>query len=87
MTNYDEIVEKLKSENGNLLSDEDVGELIQDRDEAGGYFAEIKGRFDDLTSGGLRQMDLENKEMYELIFSRLTALEKENKELKEEYRY
>ena len=41
------------------------------------------GRFNDLTSGAVRQMDIENKEMYELIFSRLTALEKENKELKE----
>lgn len=83
MTNYDEVFKKLKEENGDLLSKEDIDELIQDREEAGWLLNRNLGAFNDLTSGGLRQMDLENKEMYELIFSRLTALEKENKKLKE----
>lgn len=83
MTNYDDVVKKLRADSGDLLSDEDIDELILDDKEAGWMLSRNKGKFDDLTSGAVRQMDLENKEMYELIFSRLTALEKENKELKE----
>lgn len=83
MTNYDLVAKKLKEDSGDLLSDDDIDELILDDNEAGWMLSRNIGRFNDLTSGAVRQMDIENKEMYELIFSRLTALEKENKELKE----
>ena len=83
MTNYDEVFVRLKEDNGDLLSDTDIEDLIEDHDEAGWMLSRNIGRFNDLTSGAVRQMDLENKEMYELIFSRLTALENENRSLKE----
>ena len=83
MTNYEDVLKKLKEENGDLLSIEDIDELILDDNEAGWMLSRNIGRFNDLTSGAVRQMDIENKEMYELIFSRLTALENENRSLKE----
>ena len=83
MTNYDDVVKKLRADSGDLLSDEDIDELVLDDKEAGWMLSRNIGRFNDLTSGAVRQMDIENKEMYELIFSRLTALERENKELRE----
>lgn len=82
MTNYDEVVKKLKEENGDLLSEEDIDELIQDQHEAGWLLCRNVGAFNDCTSGGLRQLDIEVKEVFELILSRLTNLENENKELK-----
>lgn len=83
MTNYDDVFKKLKEENGNLLSDEDIQDLIEDPHEAGWLLHRNVAAFNDCTSGGLRQLDIETKEMYELILSRLTSLELENKLLKE----
>ena len=83
MTNYDVIVAKLKEENGDLLSEQDIEELIEDHDEAGWLLSRDVSAFNDCTSGAVRQLDIEIKEMYELIFSRITALENENKLLKE----
>ena len=82
MTNYDAVVAKLKAENGELLSDEDITELIEDHDEAGWMLGRNISAFNDCTSGAVRQLDIETKEMYELILSRITVLENENKALK-----
>lgn len=79
MTNKNQIRAKLRADNGEMLSDEDIEAMILDYDEAGWMIGRDIGAFNDLTNGAVRQLDLEIKEMYELIFSRLTALETKDK--------
>ena len=83
MTNYDSVVEKLKSENGDLLSNEDIEELLEDYHEAGWLLCRNISAFNDCTSGGVRQLDIEMKELYELMANRITVLENKikNKEI------
>jgi hypothetical protein len=75
MTNYDEVVEKLKQDNGDLITDADVEEWIQDHEEAGWMVCRNVGHFNDLTSGAVRQLDSEILAMFELLSARITALE------------
>jgi hypothetical protein len=75
VTNYDEVVLKLKQDNGEMLTDQDIEEMIQDYDQAGWMLNRNIGHFNDLTNGALRQLDTEVLEMFELLSARITALE------------
>lgn len=77
ITNYDDVVQKLKRDNCNLLTAADIEELIQDYDEAGWMFQIDLGLFSDLTSGGLRQLDQEVNELISLMAARITVLEQQ----------
>jgi len=74
-TNYDDISRQLKEDNGNLISDEDIEILIQDEDEAGHLLRIDLGMLSSLTTGAVRQLDSEVISMFELLSSRITALE------------
>jgi hypothetical protein len=69
------IREKLKRDNGDLITEADIDEWIEDYDEAGWMVGRNVSLFNDLTSGAVRQLDHEMIEMFELLSSRLTTLE------------
>jgi hypothetical protein len=77
LTNYTEVVETLKRDNCDLITDEDIEEWLQDYDEAGWMLQIDLGLFTDLTAGGLRQLDREVIEMFSLMAERITTLERQ----------
>jgi len=58
-TNYQSLKDELKAENGELITDADIDELILDEDELGFRLFRNTGHFLDLTSGAVRQLDNE----------------------------
>ena len=77
MTNYEQLKQKLKEDNGDLLTDEDIEELIEDQHEAGWMLCRNMGEYNDLMSGAVRQLDTESLAMFEMLSSRNTELEKQ----------
>jgi hypothetical protein len=75
MTNYDEVVLKLKHDNGDLITDEDIEEYMHDINGAEWMLCRNVATYGDMTSGALRQLDVEMKGMFELLAGRITALE------------
>ena len=55
MTNYDEVFVRLKEDNGDLLSDTDIEDLIEDHDEAGWMLSRNIGRFNFFPINRLRK--------------------------------
>ena len=82
MVNKDEVRQRLRDDCGCMITEADIEEWILIYDEAGWMIGVDMSMSIELASGAVRQMDRENKEMYELIFSRFTSAEIENKELK-----
>jgi len=74
-TNYDELREEIQNENGELISDEDFDEMLQDRNQLGYRLHANLGLLSNLTTGAVRQLDSEVIGMFELLSSRITALE------------
>jgi hypothetical protein len=74
--------EKLKADNGDLLTAEDIEELLLDYNGAGWMIGRNVSAFNDLTNGAVRQLDIEMKQLIELMASRITSLENEIRTLK-----
>lgn len=83
LVNRDEIRKKLKEENGNLITDEDIEEFLLDHNEAGWMLSRNISSFNDLTNGAVRQLDIEMKQLFELALNRITSLENEIRTLKD----
>lgn len=62
-----------------LMTEAEIIEDLEDYDELGWMISRDIGASEALTNGGLREKLLEDTEINELIFSRLTALENANK--------
>jgi hypothetical protein len=75
MTNYDDIVEKLKHDNCDLITQEDIDEYIQDDEEAGWLLKTDFTLLSDLTMGAVRQLDQDVISMFNLLAARITELE------------
>lgn len=75
LTNINEIKLQLKKDNGDLISDKEIEELLNDYDEAGWMLNIDLGLFSDLTSGAVRQLDRDFQLMTEIAMGRITALE------------
>ena len=81
MTNYDELREAVRAENGDLITDDDFEEWITQEDQLGYRMLFDMGKFLDLTSGAVRQIDREYPELIDLLAARITQLERQVKEL------
>lgn len=75
LTNYDEVVMLLKADNGDLITEEDIKDMIQDDDEAGHMLKIDMGLLANLTTGAVRQLDKEVIELFDLLSNRITKLE------------
>ena len=75
MINKDAVRVKLKADSGELLTDADIEEYLLDYDEAGWMLSRDVSAFNDLTNGAVRQLDIEMKELVELMAARITHLE------------
>jgi len=78
-TNYDDVVGKLKNDNWDLITQEDIDILIQDDDEAGWMLTIDFGLLSDLTTGAVRQLDTDMISMFNLLSERITVLENKGK--------
>ena len=74
-SNYNELKREFFRDNGNLVTEEDFDNWIKDDNGLKWKLRRNISRFNDLTSGGLRQLDKEVLEMFELLSSRITKLE------------
>jgi hypothetical protein len=75
LTNYDDVVATLKHDNCDLITQADIDEYILDDEEAGWMLKTDFTLLSDLTMGAVRQLDSEVISMFELLSSRITALE------------
>jgi len=77
LTNIDDVILKLKQDNCDLITEADIEEWLHDYDEAGWMIHIDVGLFSDLTNGAVRQLDSEMISMFDLLSSRITALEQQ----------
>jgi len=77
LVDRDAVRHKLKTDNGDMITDADIDEWIEDYEEAGWLVGRNVSRFNDLTNGAVRQLDTEMISMFELLSSRITALEQQ----------
>ena len=82
MTNKSEIRDVIKKECGPKVTEEQIDILLADHDKAGDMVSVHMGRYNDLTSGAVRQLDSNMQMLFENLAGRLTKLEKEVEELK-----
>ncbi len=74
-TNKFDVKQKLRNDCGAMIDEADIEAFILDEEEAGWLVYRHMSRFNDLTNGAVRQLDIEVKELVELMASRITALE------------
>ena len=84
LNNYDECAQKLRDDCGSMVTEEDIIYLLSVHGEAGWLIGRNIALFVDLTSGAVRQQNTESLAMYELLASRLTALEQQNVSLQQQ---
>jgi len=74
-TNKATIRKEIQTECGPNVTEEHIEILLADPKKAGHLLSRDLGMFGDLTSGAVRQLDIEMKEVFELLMSRITTLE------------
>lgn len=75
ITNYEKLREELQAENGELLSDKDFDELLQDDDELGYRLLVDVGKSTDLSIGAIRQLDNEMSDLLQQVADWVSNIE------------
>jgi hypothetical protein len=90
ITTYDHQKCKIKEDNGELLTDDDIDEILNDKDDIGGYVGINLGELVSLVEGSIRQLDRESSDLILQLANwvnsnskKLDTLEKENVALKQ----
>lgn len=67
LLNKEAIYKKVKQDNGDLIKDSEIEELINDPDELGFMLKRNLGKFNDIVAGAVRQLDIKVNKLIERI--------------------